>query len=90
MNRYTFTDSIKLDQRLYGCKVCMANWSELCDFLPKPIFKCGRYLEENNQLIGVILNGPNGDIIVKDGEVIYWHEGIYEIIQNGEDIKIYE
>lgn len=98
MNRYTFTDILELKHHRHSCLVNFSNWSDVCSFISRPVFKTGIYTNRDPssdpsgscQNMGVILNGPNGDILVREGEYIYWQSGIYEVEQNGEYIKIYE
>lgn len=86
MNRYSFNSGEELRRMFRLCQVGLANWDEVCDFVRKPVFKTGTYLDKDGNptesitdKIGVILNGPEGDVLVRDGCHIFWHGGIYEI-----------
>lgn len=60
-----------------------ANWEEICEFVPKPAFVRGVWLDENGKIrpdgrfgegkpdnsdLGLLLNTLNGEVLVKGGE----------------------
>jgi len=99
MNRYNYV--IRTPIRYRVITVGWDTWGELCDFIKPPIFKRGVYLDDlDNELeqptgrdgeMGVLLNGPDGDVLVKQGENIFWSAGVYQIAKpDGGFIKIHE
>lgn len=86
MNRHVFAGTYvnPLKSHMWQCLVSWGTWSDLCDFVPRPIFDRGVYLDEqghitnhSNQRMGVILNGRNGAVIVPEGEWVGFAQGRY-------------
>ena len=88
MNRFTYAEQKPIRGRVYVCLVSWSTWSEVCDFLPSPVFNRGVYLDENGnatddggwkgrERMGVLVNSSNGVILVKEKETIYYSNGIY-------------
>lgn len=99
MNRYAFNSGAKLRRVYRLCQLTWRTWHDVCEFVPKPVFKIGTYLDpdgnptndSSHNRIGLILNGPDGDVIVKEGEYIFWSGGVFEIAKpDGGYIQIHE
>ncbi len=83
MNRYAYAITKTLAIR-YSCLLSWSTWSEFCNFVPKPIFKSGLYLDKygrpahmSDNDIGVILSDGSKEYILKQGEEIFYCNGYY-------------
>lgn len=72
---------------MWNVLVSWSTWSDVCDFVQKPVFKVGTYLDKDDKptasadtdRMGVLLNGSKGDVLVKQGEYLYYAFGKYFI-----------